>query len=113
MNAYDNSVPIEDLVEQFSVSRSPLYSYLKQFRETSNIIPAVYRPGRKQKLSPYETEVRQVLADHPDATLAEFCEKLSPLVSVSTTTLGDFLRHLKITRKKRLSALPNNCVKMS
>jgi transposase len=113
MNAYHNSVPIDDLVEQFSVSRSTVYSYIKQFRETGNIAPPVYRPGRKMKLSPYETEVRQVVAEHPDATLAEFCEKLSPHVSISTTTLCDFLRHLKITRKKRLSTLPNNIVKMS
>ena len=113
MNAYHNSVPIDDIVEQFSVSRSTVYSYIQQFRETGNVVPTTYRPGRKQKLLPYETEVRKVVAEHPDATLAEFCEKLSPHVSVSTTTLCDFLRHLKITRKKRLSALPNNNEKMS
>jgi len=113
VNARLDGTSLEDIAEQFSVSRSTVCSYLKQFRETGNITPTTYRPGRKQKLTPYETEVRQLVVDHPDATLAEFCEKLSPHVSVSTTTLCDFLRHLKITRKKRLSTLPSSIVKMS
>jgi len=109
---YDSGVPVEDLVLHYEVSRSWIYSLLKQRRETGNIAPRPPRPGRKQKLVPYEQEVRQLVADHPDATLAEFCEKLSDRISVSTTTLCDFLRRLKMTRKKRLSTLPNDIEKM-
>ena len=100
VNAYNDGVPVTELVEQFSVGRSTIYNYINQFHETGTVAPKIYRPGRKKKLAPYETEVRQVIAEHPDGTLADFCEKLSPHVSVSTTTLCDFLRHLKITRKK-------------
>jgi len=113
---YDDGTPVEDLVQHYEVSRSWLYSLIQQRRDTGNIAPRTRQPGRKQKLAPYEQEVRQLVADHPDATLADFCEMLSKQVSVSTTTLCDFLRRLKITRKKRLfvqsnsnaKTLPNN-----
>jgi len=99
---YDNGVPIEDLTLHYEVSRSRLYSLLKQRSETGNIAPKQNKRGRKSKLAPYEQEVRKVIADHPDATLADFFEMLSPYVSVVTTTMSNYLHQLKITRKKRL-----------
>ena len=110
---YDTGVPVEDLVTHYEVSRSWIYSLLQQRRETGSIASRSYRPGRKQKLAFHEHEVRQLVGEHPDATLAEFCEKLSEHISVSTATLCRFLRHLKITRKKRLSSLPNAIARMS
>jgi transposase len=109
---YDSGVPIEDLVLHYEVSRSWIYSLLQQRRETGSIAPRPFLPGRKQKLAPYEKEVREVIAKHPDATLVEYCEHLSKHVTVSTTTLGDFLHRLKITRKKRLFVPSNNIGKM-
>ena len=84
------------------MSRSWLYSLLKQRREASNIAAKEYKRGRKSKLAPYEQEVRKVIADHPDGTLVDFFEMLSPYVSVVTTTMSNYLHQLKITRKKRL-----------
>jgi transposase len=111
---YDSGYPIADLVVQYEVSRSWLYSLIKQRRETGSIAPRTYRPGKKKKLSPHEQTVRQVVAEHHDATLVEFCKKLSEHnIVVSTTTLCNFLRHLKITRKKRLSVPPNDFAPMS
>ena len=110
---YDAGVPVDDVAAQYEVSRSWLYSLLKQRRETGSISPKEYKRGPKQKLAPYEKEVRQLVADHPDATLAEYCAILSEQISVSTATLCDFLRRLKITRKKRRSVLPNEIDRMS
>lgn len=110
---YDDGMPVDDLVIQYRVSRSWLYSLLKQRRETGRIAPREYRRGRTKKLIPFEQEVRKIIADHPDGTLADFCERLSEHVSVSTATMCHYLQHLKITRKKRLSALPNNTAPMS
>ena len=101
--AYEDGMSVDELAEQFRVGRSTIYTYLNQFQETGNVAPKVYQPGRKKKLAPYEAEVRQLVADYPDATLADFCEKLSPQVSVSTATMCEFLRYLKITRKKNSS----------
>ena len=99
---YDNGVPIEDLTLHYEVSRSWLYSLLKQRRETGNIAAKEYKRGRKSKLAPYEHEVRKVIADHPDGTLVDFCEQLSEHVCVAPATLCNYLHQLKITRKKRL-----------
>lgn len=100
VQAYDEGYPVDDLAAQYSVSRSWIYSLIKQRRETGTIAPRQQRHGPKPKLAPYEQEVRQAVANHPDATLLELCEQLSKHVSVSTTTLCDFLKHLKITWKK-------------
>jgi transposase len=109
---YDGGVPIEDLTQHYDVSRSWLYSFIKQRRETGNIASKEYKRGRKSKLAPHEKEVRKVVAEYPDATLIDFCELLSKHVSVVPTTMSNYLHHLKITRKKRLSALPSNTVQM-
>ena len=108
----DAGLRSEDVAQKYSVSASWVYDLRKKRRETGSIAPKQQRHGSKPKLEPYEKEVRQLVSEHPDATLAEFCEMLSQHVSVSTTTLCDFLRHLKITRKKRLSSLPNGIEKM-
>jgi len=110
---YDTGVPIEDLVEHYDISRSWTYSLIKQRRETGSISPKNPRRGPKLKLAPYEQEIRQLVADHPDATLEEFHAQLPNKDSVTVVTLHNFLRRLKITRKKRLSALPNNTDQMS
>jgi len=110
---YDGGVPVDDLTLHYRVSRSWLYSLLKQRRETGSIVPRSYRRGRKKKLAPYEQEVRKIIAADPDGTLADFCELLSEHVSVGTTTMCNYLHYLKITRKKRLSAPPNNSGQMS
>ena len=105
---YDGGVPVEDLTQHYDVSRSWLYLLLKQRRETGNIAPKEYQPGQKIKLAPHEQEVRKIVSEHPDATLIDFCELLSDRVSVVPTTMSNYLHRLKITRKKRLSALPSN-----
>jgi transposase len=105
---YDGGVPVDDLTQHYDVSRSWLYSLIKQRRETDNIAPKHYKRGRKNKLAPHEQEVRKVVAEHPDATLADFCELLSEHVTVVPTTISNYLHHLKITRKKRLFAPSNN-----
>jgi transposase len=108
----DSGMRSEDVAKKYSVSVSWVYDFRKKHRETGSIAPKKQRHGQKPKLEPYEKEVRQVVADRPDATLAEYCEMLSKHVSVSTATLCLFLRHLKITRKKKLLSLPSASEKM-
>ena len=101
---HDSGVPIDDLTLHYEVSRSWLYGLLKQRRETGSITPKAQRHGCRPKLEPYEQEVRQLVADHPDATLAEFVELLKPYVSNSRVR---FLAILEDNTKKRLLSPPN------
>ena len=109
----DTGMSTEDAARKYSVSISWAYSLKKQRLETGSIAPKEYKPGPKPKLAPFEKEVRQTVADHPDATLVELAEILSQYVPVSDTTVGEFLKQLKITWKKRRSAPPSNIGKMS
>ena len=88
---YNDGTPLEDLVEPYEVSRSWLYGLIKQRRGTNSIAPKEYRRGRKQALAPYEQEVRPLVADHPDATLADFCESLSEHVKILVRSRGSFI----------------------
>jgi len=56
--------------------------------------------GAENETGSLQKEVRQTVAEHPDATLVELAEMLSPYVPVSDSTVCDFLKHLKITWKK-------------
>ena len=73
---YDADSPVEDLVQHYAVSRSWIYSLIKQRNATGSIAPSIQRHGFRPKLEPYEKEVRQLVAAHPDATLVDFCKML-------------------------------------
>ena len=92
-----NGMKRTDVAKKYSVSLSSVYNFCQQYKDTNSIAPQAYKRGRKQKLAPYEQEVRQLVADHPDATLVELCEKLSSQVSVCPAALCNFLHRLKIT----------------
>ena len=108
----DGGMSSEDAARKYSVAIATVYSWRKLRRETASIAPKEHQGGPQRKLAPYEKEVRQAVADHPDATLVELAEILSQYVSVSDSTVCDFLRHLKITRKKSRFMPPNNIGKM-
>ena len=97
LKSYEEGVPIEDLVEQFSVSRSTVYSFIKQHRETGNIVPKKRQSGINLKLTPHEQLIRQLVADQPDATLVELHAQLPNKDNVTVVTLHNFLKRLKIT----------------
>ena len=95
-----NGMKRKEVAKKYSVSLSCVYNFCQQYRDTNNVAPEEYKRGRKQKLAPYEQEVRPLVADDPDATLVELCEKLSSQVFVCPATLCHFLHCLKITWKK-------------
>jgi len=112
LKACDGGMSSKDAAEKYSVSASWVYLLRKQRRETGSIAPKEYKRGPKVKLQPYEQEVRQLVADHCDATLEELHALLPNKNEITIPTLHHFLKRLKITRKKRLSALQNGTGKM-
>jgi transposase len=108
----DAGMRSEDVARKYSVSASWIYDLRKRRRETGSIAPKVYTPGPKLKLAPYENEVRQLVADHPDATLEELHALLPNKDEVTVVTLHNFLVRLKITWKKKLFWQQNNIERM-
>ena len=103
LHACHNGMKHKEVAKRYSVSLSCVYHFCKQYRDTNNIAPKVYKRGRKLKLAPYEQEVRPLVADDPDATLVVLCEKLSSHVSVCPAALYHFLHRLKISWEKNVS----------
>jgi len=67
-----NGMNRKDVAKKYSVSLSSVYNFCQQYKDTNTIAPQEYKRGRKQKLAPYEQEVRQLITDHPDATSLNF-----------------------------------------
>jgi transposase len=111
-NDHDAGMRSEDVAKKYTVSVSWVNDLIKRRRETGSIAPKEYKRGAKLKLAPYEKEVRQLVADHHDATLEELHAMLPNKDEVTVVTLHNFLNRLKISWKKRLSMLPNNIEKM-
>ena len=77
--------------------------------ETS--LPRKRQRGVQLKLAPYEQKIRQLVADHPDATLVELHALLPNKDNVTVVTLLHFLKRLKMTWKQRLLLRQNRSVK--
>ena len=108
----DAGMRSEAVAAKYTVSASWVYDLRKKRRETGSITPKEYKRGAKLKLAPYEQEVRQLVTDHPDATLEELHAMLPNKDEVTVVTLHNFLHRLKITWKKRLSMLQSGIGRM-
>src|SRR5690242_17697881 len=73
LRAVDEGTPRDEIIEQFHVSRATIKRYLKQRRETGNVLPRPI-PGRPNvKGKALQTHLAQQLEAHPGATLADHC----------------------------------------
>ena len=95
---YDAGVGPSELARRYRVARSWVYKLLEQRRELGHIEPLKGEVGRKPKLKDQRERLREIVAQFPDATLAELRQKL-PL-SVGISTLWRALAELKLTLKK-------------
>jgi len=80
------------------VARSWVYKLIEQRRELGHIEPLKGNVGRKPRLRDQRERLQQIVAQFPDATLAELRQKLS--VTVGISTLWRALAELKLTLKK-------------
>ena len=101
------------LAHFFGVSLSFVQALLQRYRRTGSVAPAPHGGGNPGKLGPYLSVVQQLHHQQPDASLAERCEQLATKlhVHVGRSTLHRALDQLGLTRKKRLSMLPNKTLK--
>jgi transposase len=76
---------------------------LRQNRETGNLIPKQARGGKPSQLAGHEKEIQNLVEEHPDYTLAEYCETWEDRggTRMSESVMCRFLQKLKLTRKKK------------
>jgi transposase len=94
----------------FGVSLSFVEKLLRRRRTTGEIAPRPHAGGRRPSCDEAAlAQVRRLVHEQPDATLAEVCERLFAQrgLRVSVPTMGRLVLSLKLPRKKSRSTPAN------
>ncbi len=90
----------------FGVSQSFVEKLLRRRRTTGDIAPRPHAGGRRAICNEAVLAVvRHLVQEHPDATLAELCERLLAQrgLCVSVPTMGRLVIALRLPRKKKVA----------
>jgi transposase len=94
------------LADVFGVSLSFVEKVLRRYRTTGEFGPKPHGGGQKPHVdAAAQAFIRQVVHEHPDATLEELCARLAHAtgVRVSLATMCRVVRCLALPRKKNRS----------
>ena len=98
-----NDLPQVEIAEQFGVSKSFVEKLWHRFRTTGSYQAKAHGGGVERFLKNEEPLIRELVAQKPDATLSELCEKVaaqSGKPMVTTATMCVELQRLKLPLKK-------------
>ena len=110
--AYDECGSSIEVAEQFACSEAWVRRLIQRRRETGSLAPRPLRLPDNTKLNEDDLQqLKALIRQTPDMTLAELAEALSHKVSVPTVWRAT--RALGLAFKKSLSTPPNKTVRMS
>ena len=94
---------IRKIAERLLINKSTVNEWLKLYREQGNVKPKRVGSTRKSQLEDYKEEVKKMVAEYPDYTLAEYCEYCLEKMGVglSESAMCRFLQKENLTRKKK------------
>lgn len=98
-----NELPQVEIADQFGVSKSFVEKLWHRFRKTGSYEAKPHGGGVERYLKNDEELIRELVAQTPDATLAELCEKVAEITgkpAVTTATMCLELQRLKLPLKK-------------
>lgn len=82
VKAYEKSHNATEVARNFSVSRTTVYEYVRQMRETGSVAVRTSERGRKPILTQKNLDdIKNVIIEQPDITIHEIKEKLNLPVS--------------------------------
>jgi transposase len=105
---------IRQLAMRFTVSPRFVGELIVRFRRTGSYAPHPHRGGNPPRIDAQGRQVvYELVKQHPDATLAELCQRYAEGCQVmpSRSSMHRTLALLKLTRKKRLITLQSVTVK--
>jgi transposase len=93
---------IRKVAERFKVNKNTVQDLVKRKREKGTLEPSVATGGKPSQLSGYEQQIEEMVAEHLDYTLAEYCEYWEEKTGVrlSESAMCRFLQKQKLTLKK-------------
>lgn len=106
----DAGIETRQVAVKYRVSESWIRRLKQRRRETGKVSPQKPRAA-EPKWRPQAERLKQLVAEQPDATLAELKQRLG--LSISVPTLCRALQALKLTFKKKSSTPRNKIVPMS
>jgi len=105
LRAVDEGKSRAQIIERFQVSRATIKRYVKQQRETGNVMqrPIPGRPARRG--TALQMGVQELLEAHPDASQNDYCQwwEAEHGMPVSRTSMSRAIQALGWTRTKRRS----------
>lgn len=109
LRSVDEGLPRAEIIERFHVSRATIKRYLKQRRQTGNVLPQPI-PGRPpRKKAALRMGVQALLEAHPEASQREYCQwwEAEHGMQVSRTSMSRAIHALGWLRtQKRSPAQP-------
>jgi transposase len=105
---------IRQLAKRFTVSPRFVGELIARFRRTGSYAPHPHRGGNPPRIDAQGRQVvYELVKQHPDATLAELCQRYAESCQVMPrrSSMHRTLALLKLTRKKRLITLQSVTVK--
>ncbi|WP_373540426.1 IS630 transposase-related protein [Chamaesiphon sp.] len=99
---------IRTVARMFAISKSVVQKLVKQQKIEGNLQPKKPGKPRLSYLTNAEVELRELVTEHPDATLVELCEFFADKTGnwVGRSAMGDALRKLGLSRKKKRKGVP-------
>jgi len=98
----EQKLSIRKTAEIFAVSKSLVQKLVKQQQIEGNLQPKLRGKPRYSHLNNASTELREIVAAHPDSTLVELCELFAQKTGnwVGKTAMCSALQKLGLNRKK-------------
>jgi len=109
VNTYEaGNTSIRKVAERFQVSQSTVQELLKRKRETGKLLPRQAKGGKPSQLFGQQEQLKEIV-EHPDYTLAEYCEYWQDKTGVrlSESAMCRFLQKQKLTVKKQPTQQPS------
>lgn len=104
-----------EIAKRFVVGEASISRWLRLHRDKGSLEPLPHRSGRKPRIdADGMVELRRLVMEQPDATLAELSERYAATrgVALALNIICRALQRLELNRKKRLSTHPSSSVKM-
>jgi transposase len=96
---------IRQVAARFQVSKTTVQALLKRKQTTGTLQPTRATGGKASQLAGYEQDIAEMVEQHQDYTLADYCEYWQDKtgIRVSQSTMCRFLQKQQLTIKKNLS----------
>ena len=101
----EDHLSIRQIAKRFAVNKNTVDRLLKQKRTQGHLRPRHQGGAMTSPVLKYKEQLLAIVAQHPDATLIEYCEMLADETGfwVSVSTMCQTLKRLNRPRKKNAS----------